>query len=186
MKNVETKRVVFSGLMLALGMVLPFLTGQIKTFGEMLLPMHIPVMICGFVCGWKYGLIVGAACPVLRYLFFLMPPIFPTGIAMAFELAAYGAVAGLLYKLMPKKLPYAYIALVFSMLAGRIVWGIVRYRISIIDPQKASFTMNQFIAGAFLKAYPGIILQLVLIPFILELFKKMKVMYNFGPKQTEK
>ena len=184
MKNTETKRVVFSGLMLALGLVLPLLTANIPQIGKMLLPMHIPVLVCGFVCGWKYGLIVGAACPIFRYLIFLMPAIFPNGLAMSFELAAYGLAAGLLYKLLPKKLPYTYISLIFAMLAGRVVWGVVRYRLAVIDG--SSFGMEAFIAGAFLDAIPGIILQLVLIPPLVELLKKFKVSYNFGAKPSEK
>ena len=63
----------------------------------MLLPMHIPVLMCGLICGWGYGGIVGFILPLFRYVLFGMPPIFPTGIAMAFELSTYGIVIGLIY-----------------------------------------------------------------------------------------
>ena len=86
--------------------------------------VHIPVLLCGFICGWPYGLIVGLIAPILRFLLFGMPPIFPTGIAMSFELAAYGMVCGILYKKLPKTIPNIYFSLIGSMLAGRIVWGI--------------------------------------------------------------
>lgn len=99
----DTKRknhvltLTLAAMFLAIGLLLPFLTGQIKQFGSMLLPMHIPVILCGLICGWQYGLSVGFILPLLRYAMFGMPLLFPTGIAMAFELAAYGFVVGFLY-----------------------------------------------------------------------------------------
>ena len=89
-----------AALFLALGLVLPFLTGQIPEIGGMLLPMHIPVLICGFVCGWKYGLVVGFITPLLRMMLFGMPPL-ATAVGMAFELATYGAVTGIVYHKLP-------------------------------------------------------------------------------------
>ena len=62
-----------SALMLALGMVLPFFTGQIAVIGNMLLPMHIPVFLCGLLCGWRYGLFIGFSLPLLRGMVFGMP-----------------------------------------------------------------------------------------------------------------
>lgn len=59
----------------------------------MLLPMHIPVLVCGFVCGWKYGLIVGLLTPLLRSVTFTMPPLFPSATAMAFEMPLTGRSA---------------------------------------------------------------------------------------------
>ena len=87
----STRKLTLSALFLALGLVLPLITGQIPQIGKMLLPMHIPVLLCGMVCGWPYGLAVGAVMPLLRGLLFGMPVLYPTGIGMAFELAAYGA-----------------------------------------------------------------------------------------------
>ncbi|WP_322597248.1 ECF transporter S component [Acetivibrio straminisolvens] len=93
----STKRLVLSGLFLALGLLIPFLTAQIPSLGSRLLLMHIPVLLCGFICGWPYGLIIGLVLPVFRSMLFGMPPMFPTAVAMAFELAAYGLMTGLLY-----------------------------------------------------------------------------------------
>ena len=87
--RISIYRLTYAALFLALAMVLPFLTGQIPEVGSMLCPMHIPVLLCGFVCGWPYGLTVGAISPLLRFVLFGMPPLYPKGLAMAFELAAY-------------------------------------------------------------------------------------------------
>ena len=93
----KTKKLVLSALLLAAGLVLPFLTGSIPNFGRMLLPMHLPVLLCGFVCGWKWGLLVGFVTPLLRSVLFGMPPMVPTALAMAFErfpFPAGGAAGG--------------------------------------------------------------------------------------------
>ena len=68
------RRLVYSALFLALALLLPFLTGQIPQIGSALNPMHIPVLLCGFVCGWPWGLAVGLIAPLLRHLLFGMPP----------------------------------------------------------------------------------------------------------------
>ena len=111
----STKKVVLSGITIALGIYLPFLTGQIPSIGNMLLPMHIPILLCGFICGWKYGLITGFITPLLRSAMFTMPPMFPAAIAMAFELAAYGALTGLLYKVLPKGGKNVFLSLILSL-----------------------------------------------------------------------
>ena len=172
----KTKKSVIAGLLLAAALYLPFLTGQIPQIGSMLSPMHIPVLICGFVCGAPYGLIIGAIAPVLRFALFGMPPIFPTGIAMTFELAAYGLCSGLFYKALPKKPMFVYVTLVLSMLVGRIIWGAAMFTLSLIS--QVNFNMSIFIAGAFVKAVPGIILHIVLIPIIVLALKKMGYLLN--------
>lgn len=169
----NTKKLVLSALFLALGLVLPFLTGQIPEIGSALLPMHIPVLICGFVCGWPYGLSVGLITPILRSFLFGMPPL-PTAIAMAFELATYGAITGLLYKLLQKSKLRTYISLLGAMIAGRLVWGVISFVIYGI--QQSAFTWQIFLNGALLTAIPGIILQIVLIPIIILALEKAGVM----------
>jgi riboflavin transporter FmnP len=165
MKKLSTKNLVLSGLFLALGLVMPFLTGQIPGIGSKLLPMHIPVLLAGFVCGWPYGLAVGLIVPIFRSMLFGMPPMVPTAAAMAFELAAYGFVSGLLYKLMPKKNAYIYGALIVSMICGRIIWGFAS--LLLYGLRGNAFTWQMFMAGAFINAIPGIIIQLVIIPIII-------------------
>lgn len=153
-------------MFLAIGLLLPFLTGQIKQFGNMLLPMHIPVILCGLICGWQYGLGVGFVLPLLRYAMFGMPILFPTGVAMSFELATYGFVVGILYAHSRWKCVVAlYRCMIIAMLSGRVVWGVVQ--IFLLGLGENGFTLNMFITSAFLNAIPGIILQLILIPAIM-------------------
>lgn len=45
------RNLVYAGAALALCLVLPFLTGQIPQIGSALCPMHIPVLLAGFLCG---------------------------------------------------------------------------------------------------------------------------------------
>ena len=157
-------RMILSAMFLALAMVLPLLTGQIPQIGQALSPMHIPVLLCGFFCGPWYGLVVGFISPILRFFLFGMPPLMPGGVAMAFELATYGCLSGLLYKLLPKKIPFIYVSLICAMLAGRVVWGVARAVIA--GGTNAQFGVQAFLAGAFINAVPGIILHIVLIPVI--------------------
>lgn len=164
---------VLSALFLALALVLPFLTGQIPEIGAMLCPMHIPVLLCGFICSWKWGLSVGVAAPLLRSVIFTMPPMFPTAVCMAFELAVYGLVSGLMHKILPKKAVYIYVALLISMIAGRIVWGIAMF--TCMGISGGMFSFSAFIAGAVTNAIPGIVVQLILIPVIVMLLHKTKL-----------
>jgi thiamine transporter ThiT len=172
--NSSVTKLTLSAVFLALGIVLPFLTGQIPTIGSMLLPMHIPVLICGFVCGWQWGLLVGFVLPLMRSALFSMPPMMPTAAAMAFELAVYGAVTGILYQKLPKTTASIYVSLAGAMIAGRIVWGIVSMILYGIAGK--AFGWQIFLGGALLNAVPGIILQLVLIPVIILALRRAKFM----------
>lgn len=164
--NAKIKNLTLAALLLALGIVLPFLTGQIPQIGSMLLPMHLPVLLCGLICGWQYGAIIGFILPLLRFALFGMPPIFPTGIAMAAELATYGLLAGLLYAHSHWQCIVAlYRCLIAAMVVGRIVWGVAE--IILLGLFGNLFTWQMFFAGAFLNAIPGIVLQLVFIPSIM-------------------
>ena len=172
-KNFSVKNVVLSAMFLALGLVLPFLTGQIPQVGSMLLPMHIPALLCGFICGWPCGLIVGLVMPLLRSVLFGMPPML-VAIPMAFELATYGAVSGALYNALKKTPVNTYISLIAAMIVGRVVWGVVRC--AMMFSGSMGFGWAMFISGAFTTAIPGIIVQLVLIPIIIMALKKAKLL----------
>ena len=164
MNSLRIRKLIYAALYLAIAMVLPFLTGQIPQIGAMLSPMHIPVLLCGFMCGWPWGLAVGFIAPLLRSVLFGMPVLFPAAVAMAFELAVYGGMSGLLYRLLPRKPWAVYLALIIAMIAGRVVWGAVRLLLAGLSG--TSFTWALFIAGALTNAVPGIILHLVLIPVL--------------------
>lgn len=160
------RQLTVSALCLALCLVLPFLTGQIPEIGNMLLPMHLPVLLCGLICGWQWGGAMGAAAPFLRSLLFGRPAIFPSAVGMAFELCAYGVIIGLVYAALRKKgLGALYISLIAAMLGGRLVWAAARLVLAGVggDP----FSWSVFVASGFTSAIPGIILQLVLIPAIM-------------------
>lgn len=161
-----SKNLTLSAMFIALGLVLPFMTGQIPQIGNMLLPMHIPALLCGLICGWQYGALVGLILPLLRFITFGMPPIYPTAIAMAFELGTYGLVAGYLYGRSPWQCIVAlYRCLIAAMVAGRIVWGIVQ--MILLGAGNQAFTWQMFAAGALFNAIPGILVQLILIPAVM-------------------
>ena len=169
-------KMVFAAMFLALSYVMPFLTGQIPEIGSMLCPMHIPVLLCGFICGWPWGLAVGFVAPLLRSFTLGMPPLFPTAFCMAFELAAYGLVSGLMHKLLPRKKPCIYCSLIVAMVIGRLVWGAAMFICMGING--GSFTFAAFIAGAVTNAIPGIIVQLLLIPVLVMVIENTKVTKN--------
>ena len=166
-------RMVLAAFFLALAYVMPFMTGQIPEIGSMLCPMHLPILLCGFVCGWPWGLIVGLVAPVFRSLLTGgFPPMFPTAVCMAFELATYGAVAGLMHKILPKKKVSIYCSLVIAMLLGRLVWGVAM--MICMGASGGTFTFAAFLAGAITNAIPGIIVQLILVPILVVLIEKSK------------
>lgn len=172
--NDKIKKLTLSGMFLGIGLVLPFVTGHIPQIGKMLLPMHIPILLCGMICGWRYGLLVGIVTPLLRSLLFGMPALYPNAVGMTFELATYGMVVGLMYGLLKgAELIRVYGALITAMVAGRVVWGIAR--VIMLGLTETPFSWQLFISGAFLTAFPGIILQLVLIPAVMIALKRAKM-----------
>ena len=171
-QNQSIRNLVLAALMLALAYILPNFTGNIPQIGAMLLPMHLPTILCGFLCGGPWGAAVGFIAPLMRSLLLTKPPMFPTAIAMAFELATYGLVSGVLYRRLPKTLVGIYTTLIGAMLCGRVVWGIVT---ALLLLNGEGFTFAAFIAGAFTNAIPGIILQLVAIPVVVLALQKAKL-----------
>ncbi len=169
----KIKTLVLTALCLALCLVLPFLTGQLQQIGQALAPMHLPVFLCGFLCGPVYAMCVGAIAPLLRFALFGMPVLFPTGIAMCFELFTYGLTVGVLDKRLPQKPWAVYVTLICAMLLGRIVWGIIRLILSGVSG--STFTWSMFLGGAVLNAIPGIIVQIVLVPVLVLALRKAKI-----------
>lgn len=168
--KLKIHRMVLAAFFLALALILPFLTGQMKQLGNAFCPMHIPVLLCGFFCGPFYAMAVGFVAPLLRFLLFGMPPIMPVGIAMSFELLTYGLVSALLYNRLPSKKSCIYVSLIGSMVASRVVWGLAET--VLYGMGKTQFGFAAFISGAFLNAIPGIIFQIVLIPVLVMILRK--------------
>ena len=165
----KTGRLSAAAMCLALCLVLPFLTGQIPQIGSALCPMHLPILLAGFLCGPWWAMLAGLTAPLLRHVLFAMPPL-TTAIAMSFELAAYGAVSGLVYRKSRKTVAGIYCSLLSAMVAGRILWGIAM--ILLTGATGSAFTWNMFLAGAFTSAIPGIIIQLILIPVLVSALRK--------------
>lgn len=167
------QKLVLSALFLALAYVMPFLTGQVPEIGSKLCPLHIPVLLCGFVCGPIWGALVGFVAPLFRALTLGVPVLFPKAVCMAFELASYGAVAGLMHRILPRKKPYIYLSLLTAMVAGRLVWGAAM--MVCMGIKGGAFTFAAFAAGAFTNAIPGIVIQIVLIPILVMLLDSPKM-----------
>ncbi len=165
-------KLTFAALLIAIGWLLPLLTGQIPQIGNMLLPMHIPVLIGGVILGPWYGLIIGLVLPISRFFVFGAPIIYPIGFAMTFELATYGLITGLVFRNIRHKniIVRTIIALSIAMICGRIVWGVVQYIIGIFG---TDFTLMMFVQGAFIIAWPGIIIQFIIIPPIVKTFSQL-------------
>ena len=174
--SLHIRRLAYAALCLALALVLPFLTGQNQQLGSMLCLMHIPVLLCGFLCGWPWGLAVGFIAPLLRSVAFGAPPMPTVAVPMAFELAAYGAIAGFLYRKFPKKIYGIYVSLIIAMIGGRVVWGIAKLIMARITGTE--FTYFASVAQAFVTALLGIAIQLILIPAIVYALDKAGMNLN--------
>ncbi|MBQ9942317.1 MAG: ECF transporter S component [Christensenellaceae bacterium] len=169
-----TKKIVYTALCIAVGVLLPqlfHLTG-IPDAGSVFCPMHLPVLLCGFMCGPVFGGFCGLAVPLLSS-FTGMPPIFPVGVVMMAELCAYGILAGVLYKAFKEKVMPA---LVLAMLGGRIVMGLANVLIYTNGSLSFVYSWPVFLTSAFVTALPGIIIMLVLIPVLLFALKKAKLL----------
>jgi hypothetical protein len=177
------KRTVYAAMCLALSVVLPLAFHSIPNAGSVLLPMHLPVLLCGLVCGWPYGLACGALAPVLSSVITGMPPIAYVP-AMVCELAVYGLVSGLLnrYVRTGKLFGDIYISLVSAMLAGRVVGGILNALIFSVG----KYSMPVWVTGYFVTALPGIIILLVLVPVIVFALEKAKLIEIRYPRPENK
>ena len=166
----KLKKMCLSAMFIALGVVLPFVTMNIPEIGNMLLPMHIPVLLSGFILGPVYGMIVGFVTPLLRSIMFGAPIFYPKAIVMSFELLTYGLISGVFYHIIfnrRSKLINIYISLILAMVFGRVTYGIVQSIIGLVNMN--GFTFKVFVTEAIINAIPGIIIQLIIIPIIIKL-----------------
>ena len=179
MSSLQVRKLTYSALLLALAVMMPRVAGLIPDIGKTLNLMHIPVLLCGFLCGWSWGLVVGFTAPLLSSLLNGMPGIFPDATVMAFELAVYGALSGLLYMLLPKKKWRIYVSLIVAMLAGRIVYGIVYLLLTSLGLVKINDALLAFVwVRAFAKPVLGIILQIVLVPLLVMALERGRLILN--------
>lgn len=181
-KMTTVKVSVITAMCIALCVVLPLAFHSIPNAGSVFLPMHIPVLLCGLICGIPYGLACGLLGPLLSSLFTGMPPMaYLPG--MLIELAVYGLVSGLAMKLLHTRKLYTdlYIGLAAAMVAGRIVGGIMNALIFAAD----KYSFAAWTAGYFVTCWPGLIIQLALIPSIIFALEKAKLISKRYPAETE-
>lgn len=171
MKNISTKEIVMSGLLLATGIIVPMVFHSFGIAGPVFLPMHIPVLIGGLLLSPMTALFLGFLTPLLSSSLTGMPVLFPIGIIMMFELATYGFVASWMYSKMGKHMA---LSLIVAMIMGRIVAGLIVFLMAIL------FGINikplTYVYTAVLTGIPGILLQLVLVPAIIVAIKKREEM----------
>ncbi len=174
--NKNLKKLTYSAILMAAAYLLPFLTANNQELGNMLCPMHIPIMLCGIICGPVWGGVIGFATPLLRSFIVGMPPFPLVALPMAFELAVYGAAVGLLYMALLKRFPRlgVYISLLTAMVLGRIALGIAKF--AVLGYKDMPFGLSSFIAGSVLPAWPGIVIQFALIPPVIYALKKAKLL----------
>ena len=147
------------------------LFGQVPQIGSMLLPMHIPVFLCAFICGWKYSVPMSFILPLLRTVLFSRPKMYPDAIAIAFELAVYALVAGIIFGVFSKKdLKAVYVSMLSAMILGRVVRILVQ--MALLGLKGEIFTFVAVFSSVVITGIPGIILQLIAVPLILFILKR--------------
>ena len=165
------KKLTLTAMFLSLGIVLPMLFGQVPQIGSMLLPMHIPVFLCAFICGWKYSVPMSFILPLLRTVLFSRPKMYPDAISIAFELAVYALVAGIIFGVFSKKdLKAVYVSMLSAMILGRVVRILVQ--MALLGLKGEIFTLGAVFSSVVITGIPGIILQLIAVPLILFILKR--------------
>lgn len=163
-----------TAILLSIGLVLPFLTGQVQVLGQAISPLHIPVFICGLCCGWRWGMVLGMVLPLLRSAIFGMPPLVPMAIPMTFELAIYGAVCGLLYPRFRRQPLRPILAMMLAMLVAKVPGCIVGGAIKaiVMGLQGNPYSFQSFLTGYVTTTVVGTILHFLLIPAIVTALEK--------------
>ncbi len=163
----QVAKVIYGSFFVALGVVLPIGFHLLQFGGVVFLPMHIPVLLAGFILGGRYGLLVGLLTPILSHLFTGMPPLSPPMLPMMIvELACYGLAAGMLYRGGRN----IYAALIGAMIVGRIGTGVVLYLGTLF--LGFHIPVWAFISGGIVKGIPGIVVQLFIIPVLVKAWEK--------------
>lgn len=155
------KRMVTTAICVAMCVVLPLAFHAIPNAGAVMLPMHIPVLLCGLVCGWQYGFVCGLIGPLLSS--FTGMPSMAVLPGMMVECAVYGLVTGILMRLVRTGKPTAdlYISMVSAMFLGRLLSGFAKSLV--FAPGTAPFA---WVTTSLVTGIPGIIVQLVVMPVL--------------------
>lgn len=177
-RNDSLYRLLITAILLSVGMVLPFLTGQLQSFGQLISPLHIPAFICGLTCGWGWGAALGFVLPILRGLIFGMPPFPAVGLPMAFELLFYGLITGLAYPLLrkalkDKRLLAMLIAMIAAMIVGRCAGGAAKA--VMMGLQGQGYAFSAFFASYFTGTVVGAVIHLIVCPLIVLALEKAKL-----------
>ncbi len=170
----QLKKLSVSAMMLALALLLPFLTGQLQAIGKMLTPMHVPILLCGLICGPIHGFAVGIVAAPLRFILFGMPQM-PNVLYMTTELAVYGLFSGLFHQILPKRKFSLYLSLILSMIGGRVAYALIFIIINLSNAKSLEALTMPIISATILTAWPGMIIQIVLIPTLLIVLEKAKI-----------
>jgi len=180
MNMTPVKKLVFTAVCAALCLVLPMAFHSIPNAGSIFLPMHIPVLLCGLICGWPYGAVCGLLGPFISS-FTGMPPaaVLPS---MMVECGAYGLVAGLMMKYIRTKHAVAdlYISMATAMVLGRVIAGLVKAWI--LTPGTAPFA---WVTTSLVTGIPGILIQLVIMPAIIFALTRARLIPNRYPKAAK-
>ena len=153
--------VLLSGIGIALPRIFHVLAGA--NAGQTLLPMHIAVLIAALIFGGISASIVAGSSIIFNYLLTGMPTIERLPY-MLIELVIYAVLLSVLNK---KFNPY--ISLIATIILGRVLYagilfvainglGLPTYGISVID--------------SIVTGLPGILVQLICVPFIAKTIKK--------------
>lgn len=171
----KLRKTVLAAMFLSLALILPFITAQNKSLNAILLPMHLPVFLCGIFCSWQYGLAVGLTAPLMRAVMFGMPRLYPDAVGMAFELATYGVTVALLCRMFRKRgEPVTSLRLILcmilAMIAGRFV--LAAAKVVLYGAAGLPFLFDEFLWTEFVLALPGMLLQIIIAPALYGILKE--------------
>ncbi|MDO4377718.1 MAG: ECF transporter S component [Erysipelotrichia bacterium] len=164
----QTRKNILTAIFVALCVVLPLAFHLIPNAGTVFLPMHIPILLCGMLCGWQYGAVCGLLGPFLSCLLTSMPAIAYLPVMMI-ECCMYGLISGVMLRYLHTGKTYLnlYLTLIVAMICGRVASGIVKYVLF-----SGGLTLNGWIVSGFVTCFPGILIQLALIPSIVYFLNK--------------
>lgn len=181
MRHNQVTKMVISAVLLAVGMVLPLLLGQVQVLGQAISPLHIPALLCGLTCGWPWGVGVGIVLPLLRSAVFGFPVMIPTAASMSVELGVYGLLTGLLYPVLRKiikggklgHLPAMLAAMVIAMVVGRLAGGAMQA--ILLGMNGKPYNMTMFVNSYFIGTSVGAVIHLIVVPAVVVALERARL-----------